>query len=71
MTIGVGRRQFVMDILCRGKRGKPEEDTDHPQRHSRTEQGKEAPGLYRQRHHAGQSVDILLRFQAAFKLRRR
>ena len=51
VTIVVSSSQLVMDILRHGKRGKPKEDTDHPQSHSRTEQTNEALGLYRQRHH--------------------
>mgnify|MGYP001568255131 FL=1 len=51
VPIMVSSSQLVMDILCHGKRGKPKEDTDNPQCHSRTEQNKEALGLYRQRHH--------------------
>ena len=38
MTVVVGRRQLVVDILRDGKRGQPEEDDDHPQREQRTEQ---------------------------------
>lgn len=52
MAIGVGRRQFVMNVLRHRERRESKENTDHPQRHSRTEQGEEASGLYRQRHHA-------------------
>ena len=51
VTIVVGSSQLVMDILRHGERSKPKDDTDHPQGHSRTEQTKEALGLYRQRHH--------------------
>ncbi|MEK7237309.1 MAG: hypothetical protein AAB242_11840 [Nitrospirota bacterium] len=51
VTIVVSRSQLVVDILRHGKRGKPKKDTDYPQYHSRTEQTKEALGLYRQRHH--------------------
>lgn len=41
MAIGVGRRQFVMNVLRHCERGKPEEDANNPQSHSRTEHGKE------------------------------
>jgi hypothetical protein len=51
MAIVVGRSQLVMNVLRHRERGKPEEDTDYSQYHSRTEQAKEAPGLYRQRQH--------------------
>jgi hypothetical protein len=51
VTIMVGSSQLVVDILRRGERGKPKEDTDHPQGHSRTEQTEEALGLYQQGHH--------------------
>ena len=37
MPISVGSSQLMMDILCHGERGKPKEDTDNPQCHSRTE----------------------------------
>lgn len=51
VTIVVGSSQLVVDILRHGERGKPKEDTDHPQGHSPTEQTEEALGLYRQVHH--------------------
>ena len=38
VTIVIGRRQLVVDILRDGKRGQPEEDDDHPQRDHPTEQ---------------------------------
>ena len=51
VTIVVCSSQLVVDILCHDERGKPNEDTDHPHCHSRTEQTNEVLGLYRQRHH--------------------
>ena len=40
VTVVIGRRQLVVDILRDGKRGQPEEDENHPQREDRTEQNR-------------------------------
>lgn len=40
MAIGVGRRQFMVDVLRDGKWRKPQDDADQAQRHSRSHKGK-------------------------------
>jgi hypothetical protein len=57
VAIMVGRSQLMMDVLRHGEGGQAEEDTDHSQRHSPTEQTEEAYGLYRQGHH-----DVRIRY---------
>ena len=56
MSIRVGRRQFMVDILRDSERGKSKENADDPQCHSRSEHGEQAAGLARQYHHDIRSI---------------
>jgi hypothetical protein len=50
VPIGIGRSQFVVDILRHSKRRKSQKDTNNPQGHSSTEQGNQAAEFHRQNH---------------------
>ena len=57
MPIGIGRSQFVVDILRHSKRRKSQEDTNNPQGHSSTEYGDQAAEFRGQNHGMYQDGD--------------